>query len=77
MATQFHPEKIPHIWAPGYDINHSWESIRLNRYFADLFLQMARVNNNTWEPYEDAQKHTIANSKFVPGVDYTGDIYIF
>lgn len=77
MATQFHPEKTTESWAPGYEINHSWESIKLNRQFIDLFVQMARVSTNTWEPYEDAQKHTIANSKLVTGTDYLGDIYIF
>ena len=27
FATQFHPEKPSELWADGYDINHTWESI--------------------------------------------------
>jgi len=77
MATQFHPEKTTEVWAPGYEINHSWESIRLNRHFIDQFVQMARVNPSSWEPYADAQNNTIAHSKLVTGTDYLGDIYVF
>jgi hypothetical protein len=38
---------------------------------------MARVNPASWEPYEDAQKHTIANHKLITRKDYEGDIYVF
>ena len=34
MATQFHPEKATQAWNDNYDINHSWQSIELNTYFA-------------------------------------------
>lgn len=41
FGTQFHPEKI---LAMFYDmgINHTWESIKLNRYFTDHFMSYAR-----------------------------------
>ena len=38
MATQFHPEKTIGSWFPTSNFNHSWESIRLNRMFVDLFV---------------------------------------
>ena len=34
MATQFHPEKVTQAWNDNYGINHSWESMELNTYFA-------------------------------------------
>ena len=38
MGTQFHPEKATQIWYEGVGINHTWQSTKMNRYFADLFV---------------------------------------
>jgi len=37
-------------------INHSWESIRLNRYFTDKFMSYARQNTNTWGDFSTVQQ---------------------
>jgi len=34
-GTQFHPEKVLDLFTDNSGINHSWESIHYNRYFAD------------------------------------------
>lgn len=40
--TQFHPEKASRIFNEDQAVNHSWESIELNTYFAEFFIQEAR-----------------------------------
>jgi len=37
-ATQFHPEKVLFMFGDNNGVNHSWESITLNKYFADQFV---------------------------------------
>jgi len=51
MATQFHPEKVTQAWNDGYGINHSWESMQLNKFFGSQFVSMARVNQNSFGNY--------------------------
>lgn len=52
FGTQFHPEKILTMYNTD-TINHSWESVQYNRFFADRFIELARENTNTcgdsWE----------------------------
>ena len=38
FGTQFHPEKPMDMFNDNTGINHSAESIRLNRYMADRFM---------------------------------------
>jgi len=64
MATQFHPEKPTQVMK-GHQINRSWESININRYFADTFMQMARANPSTWGSYEDLHPNLIDNSPHI------------
>ena len=47
-GTQFHPEKVLFMYGDNNGVNHSWESITLNRYFADNFVKMARQNTNSF-----------------------------
>jgi len=77
LATQFHPEKTTQVFYDGYGINHSWQSIKMNRYFADLFLQMARANTNSFGDFEETQPYLIQNYDLVPTTKYIGDVYIF
>jgi len=39
MGTQFHPEKTVTMFNDNQGVNHSWESIQLNSYFAENFLE--------------------------------------
>ena len=41
LATQFHPEKVITMYNSD-GLNHSWESVNYNRYFADRFMELAR-----------------------------------
>ena len=41
MGVQFHPEKVG-VMYNNDGINHSWESINYNRYFADRFIELVR-----------------------------------
>ena len=77
MATQFHPEKTTQIFADNYGINHSWESIRMNRFFADLFVQMSRANENSFGDFKKTQPYLIENYELVTQTTYMGDVYIF
>ena len=38
FGTQFHPEKTITMFNDDSGVNHSWESIHMNRYFADHFM---------------------------------------
>ena len=48
QATQFHPEKTMTMFGDDSGINHSWESITMNRYFSDHFMSYARQNTNSF-----------------------------
>ena len=37
-GVQFHPEKQMAIFAPELDLNQSWDSVKVNRRFADFFV---------------------------------------
>ena len=76
-ATQFHPEKQVHFWQDEMGLDHSWESIMLNRYFADTFIEQVRRNKNTFGNYEETQKWIIENSDFYVTSYSTGDVYMF
>ena len=45
-GTQFHPEKVITMYNSD-GLNHSWESVDYNRYFANRFMELARQNTNT------------------------------
>ena len=45
-GTQFHPEKITTMYN-SEGLNHSWQSVNYNRWFADRFIELARENTNT------------------------------
>ena len=49
----------------------------MNRYFADLFVQMARANENTFGDFKKTQPYLIENFDLVPTTSYAGDVYIF
>ena len=51
FGTQFHPEKALDTYYPSNNINHSWVSIELNRYLADKFLTLTRMNPNNYGDY--------------------------
>ena len=40
-GTQFHPEKVITMYNSD-GINHTWESVDYNRYFANRFMELAR-----------------------------------
>lgn len=48
FGTQYHPEKPSQLWVDGYNINHSWESIKLQQHFSEIFVAMSRYNPNTF-----------------------------
>ena len=76
FGTQFHPEKPSELWVDGYAINHEWESIQLNDYFAKFFVEMARANKNTFGSFADTQKWEISNYDVVQ-TSSMADIYVF
>lgn len=47
-ATQYHPEKNAFEWRSTYTINHSYDTIRLQQYLANFFVNEARKNKNTF-----------------------------
>lgn len=77
FGTQFHPEKPMTMFNDGTGINHTWESITLNRYFADKFLSYARQNTNYWGDFTTVQGVVIENCRFIVMDDYYGEVYAF
>jgi gamma-glutamyl hydrolase len=76
-GTQFHPEKVLDLFTDNSGINHSWESIHYNRFFADQFMTFARQNTNTWGDYSEVQKAIIANCRLVVTDTWGGEVYAF
>jgi len=77
MGTQYHPEKVTQAWNDGYGINHSWESVHLNRIFADQFVAMTRMSKNTFGNYTETQKVLIDNYDKLETDYYCGEVYVF
>ena len=77
FGTQFHPEKTITMFNDDSGVNHSWESIHMNRYFADHFMSYARQNTNNWGDFAEVQKAIVANCRFVVTDDYYGEVYAF
>ena len=48
FGTLFHPEKVSYIFHhfEDYGVDHSWNSLQMNRLFADKFMKLARMNTN-------------------------------
>ena len=51
MGTQFHPEKQIYQWNDGVNLDHEWQSVQLNRLFADTFVKEARQQTNVAGDY--------------------------
>jgi len=77
FGTQFHPEKTMDMFNDDTGINHSWESIRLNRYFTDKFMSYARQNTNYWGDFATVQQVIIQNCRHAVMTDYLGEVYAF
>jgi gamma-glutamyl hydrolase len=52
-GTQFHPEKAARIYNPTQAVNHGWESVLLNQYFAEFFVQECRKSANKYGNYSE------------------------
>lgn len=61
FATQFHPEKPSELWVDGDNINHSWESIRMQEHFSELFVSMTRANANSYGNFTETMPHLVSN----------------
>lgn len=77
MATQFHPEKVTQAWNDNYGINHTWESMKLNKFFGEQFVSMARSNKNTFGNYSETAPYLIDNYDKFETTYYPGEIYAF
>ena len=51
--------------------------MELNQYFGDLFVKMARVNQNSLGGFKDYQPLLIHNYDFFTTKKYHGDFYMF
>ena len=77
FGTQFHPEKVLTMFNAD-SIDHSWESVSYNRYFADRFIELARENTNTCgESFADCQSLIIDNYPVYVTTTYYGNVYAF
>lgn len=76
FGTQFHPEMPSQLWVDGLNINHSWESIELQNYFAQEFIEMARTNKNTFGDFNQTQPFEISNYPVIE-TTYQADVYVF
>lgn len=76
FGTQFHPEKPSELWVDGKAINHSYESIQLQRHFSELFIAMTRANGNSYGSFADTKDDLIANAETIMTAR-VADAYVF
>ena len=76
FGTQFHPEKILTMYNTD-SLDHSWNSVLYNRYFADLLTMMARQNTNSCGDWEACQALVIENYDRIVTDTYYGTVYAF
>ena len=77
MGTQFHPEKQIYQWNDDEHYNHDWDSVKLNRFFADTFVKEAREQGNAPGDYSQVQDMIIENFDFFVTDTYYGNVYMF
>ena len=80
FATHFHPEEVLSNYSSGA-VDHSWNSVNYNRYFADRFVSLARQN---WDhdsfkcgTFEQCQAIVIENYPLIKTGTELGNIYVF
>jgi len=62
FATQWHPEKNNYEWTEKYpNIPHTREAVKISEYFADFFVDKARLSSHRFLSREDEEKHLIYN----------------
>ena len=77
QGMQFHPAKQIYEFGDDTGYNHSWNSILLNRYFADTWIKEARENSNKIGDYAETQQWIFENDAFFVTDTYYGDVYMF
>ena len=77
FGTQFHPEKPAFFFRDDYGVNHTWQSIQINRHFADFFVSKARQNPNSYGGFSETQKVIIQNFPRIITDTYYGEVYTF
>ena len=61
-GTQFHPEKNPYEWTRKYqNIPHSKDAIKVASFFADYFVEEARLNWHAFESRQLEEEYLIYN----------------
>jgi len=58
-------------------VNHTWSSIKLNRYFGDKFVTLARQNKNTYGDFATVQTAIVANYDLIVTDYWAGEVYVF
>jgi hypothetical protein len=76
-STIFHPEKPWTSFSIGYGFNHSFDSHRINRQFADFFVAQARKNSNHFDNYDQELMNLITHHKVLVTKKYAGSQYAF
>lgn len=76
IGVQFHPEK-QYEWNPQQRNPHSKISIKANRYFYDLIVDLAKLNNNRFSREKDERKALIYNYFPRPHDKIYDQIYVF
>ena len=60
-ATQWHPEKVSFEWNPAECMNHDFDSVKANLFFARFFVNEARKNSNSFATPAEEQEALIYN----------------
>lgn len=77
MATQFHPEKVGHLFYDEAGLSHSWTAIQLCQNFVDSFIELARQNTNYYGDFASVNADIIQNYDLVMTNGYDGSCYAF
>ena len=59
------------------ELNHSWESVKYNRYLADRLTSLARENSNTCGDFDECQSISIDAFEVYVTNTYYGNVYAF
>lgn len=77
FGTQFHPESTMSMFYDDSNVNHSWESIKMNRHFLDYFMTLARQNTNTFGDFSETQKYIVQNYDMIVTDSHYEAVYVF
>lgn len=77
FSTQFHPEKPSQLWTDNDGINHTWESINLQKQFSEFIVKLSRENPNRFADFDAEVAVDIMNYNMIFTENHQSWVYVF